>query len=701
MSRLLAFILFCIGLFGSNTESFASNTIYVDDAETKSGETLVLSVKMRNDFSVTGFQFDLVLPDGFRIAEDEGFPLVSLSTSRTTSQKTNGFDGQIQTNGNLRVLCYSTRNYAFSGNDGEVCTIKVNVDENISPGNYSFIIKNIELTDNAGNPYIPENSAFNVTIPTEQTDEPTPSSNTTFTIDNAMVLLGKTQMVTMKMSSKEDIASFQMDVFLPEGMTFVTTSAYKPKLTDWAGETHSLSNKVQANGALRLVAVSMDDEAIPAGDGDLLTFYVTSTENMELKKYAANIKNIVVTPYAEGAKKETIDNIDWEITLFNTYDITASSGQPDWGTVTIEGAENGKAVPGTTVTVEATAVEGYEFVDWSDGSKENPYSFVVDGDKDLVARFTPCKYDVVFDVAGNKTTKNMEYGSVIEKPDDPFIANYVFLGWSPDFVEGTTVPVGGITYTANMCLKGDINQDGDFDVTDVTELIRYIINDSFDPLVALVGDADEDGTIDVMDVTLTIRTILNDGIWAGAKALEGITNSTPRLEARSKNSTSTGINSIGIGIASTSCEVRNIQFDVILPNGVEFVEGRMNANFTDHIAYVNKIGKGVIRVMCVSLSNTPLNINDDVVNLKLLADYSCKNNETIEIDNIVMAMPKGKIVQNAVTVELCSATDVNKVYTNANGNATIFDTNGVRDNGRRGIKIIKKSNGENDKVVNQ
>ena len=64
------------------------NVIYVDEATVKNGAEATLSVKMNNTLGVRGFQFDIVLPEGVTAVTDEdGLPLVSLSTERTTAKK--------------------------------------------------------------------------------------------------------------------------------------------------------------------------------------------------------------------------------------------------------------------------------------------------------------------------------------------------------------------------------------------------------------------------------------------------------------------------------------------------------------------------------------------------------------------------------------------------------------------------------------
>ena len=77
----------------------------------------------------------------------DNFNIINLSTKRTTAQKTNYFDSAEQPDGAIRIMCSSTKNYTFSGNDGEVATITLNVSDEMEEGEYPLILKNIVISD--------------------------------------------------------------------------------------------------------------------------------------------------------------------------------------------------------------------------------------------------------------------------------------------------------------------------------------------------------------------------------------------------------------------------------------------------------------------------------------------------------------------------------------------------------------------------
>ena len=124
---------------------------------------------------------------------------------------------------------------------------------------------------------------------------------------------------------------------------------------------------------------------------------------------------------------------------------------------------------GTPITApEDPTKEGYTFLGWN---PELPTTMPAE-DMTLKAQWQVNQYEVVFivDSVENKTIQ--DYGTVITAPEDPVKEGHTFTGWNPDFEEGITVPVGGITYTAQWqvnqyTLKFD--SDGGSSIAPITQ----------------------------------------------------------------------------------------------------------------------------------------------------------------------------------------------------------------------------------------
>lgn len=135
----------CLGTMSAVADD--TKYVYADAMTANAGDEVTLSVKMKNDSQISGYQYDLVLPEGMSVVTDEDdFPLVFLSTARTTPAKMNFFDQSLIIPSHLRVLCYSSKGYSFSGNDGEITQVTIKVDENMVSGTYDLRFEDIQLS---------------------------------------------------------------------------------------------------------------------------------------------------------------------------------------------------------------------------------------------------------------------------------------------------------------------------------------------------------------------------------------------------------------------------------------------------------------------------------------------------------------------------------------------------------------------------
>lgn len=140
---------------GEDTDILSyENIIYVEKAEASAGSTVTLSLKMNNVIEAVGFQCDFYAPEGTEVAVDvDGFEEINLSTERTSSKRTDYFNYAAQQDGAIRILASSTKSLPFSGNEGEVATIKLNIGSDVADGDYPLIVKNVIISDADANSY--------------------------------------------------------------------------------------------------------------------------------------------------------------------------------------------------------------------------------------------------------------------------------------------------------------------------------------------------------------------------------------------------------------------------------------------------------------------------------------------------------------------------------------------------------------------
>ena len=174
---------------------------------------------MKNSIEATGYQFDLVLPAGVTVAEEEGFPMADLSLARTTARKTNTFDCDYQADGSLRVICNSTGGYAFEDNDGEVATVVLNLASTLADGDYPIVLKNIVVTDATGN----ERFAVEMMKSTLTVGDVAPvyDENYNLQVIPFQIAAGTDNTIDLLMKNKDagEINMVDFDLVLPSGIT--------------------------------------------------------------------------------------------------------------------------------------------------------------------------------------------------------------------------------------------------------------------------------------------------------------------------------------------------------------------------------------------------------------------------------------------------------------------------------------------------
>ena len=124
------------------------NVIYMDETEALAGTEATLSIKMKNTAAIRGFQFDMYLPEGVTVAKSTNGKIQgSLSPGRLPSEDEHSLTFSEQADGAIRFLCSSQYDETFTGNDGEIATLKVNVAADMTDGEYPIQMKNIKLTE--------------------------------------------------------------------------------------------------------------------------------------------------------------------------------------------------------------------------------------------------------------------------------------------------------------------------------------------------------------------------------------------------------------------------------------------------------------------------------------------------------------------------------------------------------------------------
>ncbi len=135
------------------------------------------------------------------------------------------------------------------------------------------------------------------------------------------------------------------------------------------------------------------------------------------------------------------------------YTIAVAANNSDWGTVT----GGGYFLGGSTITIEATANDTYEFAQWSDGVSDNPRSVLVERDWTYIAQFRPLG-DAIEEIAVDNCVVYVVHDRIFVATDretDLFVYNAIgqLIDHKARATEYTVrVPVAGL-YLVNIGTK--------------------------------------------------------------------------------------------------------------------------------------------------------------------------------------------------------------------------------------------------------
>lgn len=314
----------------------SNDKLYAPDLTAHTGKQIVLPVSMQNEGVMSGFQFDLVLPDGVTIATDEDEELMVDGTSRI---KNFTISAKRKASGAYGIVVMSISGKTISGNDGEVLNITLDIDNGQTAGDYIIQLKDIQLTTgDMATVYVPNvTSALTITDVTlgDVNDDGTinvtdaicvvnhileqeppvfieaaadVNGDNTINVTDAICIVNiilsdessaakgmfmNSSMTTtdrLSLENGEDgcyylnltnsgrYAGFQFDVKLPEGMTIEEVALNNLRSAD-----HVVSYTKLHNGDYRVVALSFSGTAFSGNEGELASIKINGNGSVVMK----------------------------------------------------------------------------------------------------------------------------------------------------------------------------------------------------------------------------------------------------------------------------------------------------------------------------------------------------------------------------------------------------------------------------------
>jgi len=265
-------------------------TLSIEDFTINAGETKTMLIDLSNpDTEVTLVQFDLRLPAGLTIAEEQGDLVIDIA-GRTTWQK-----HSLQANatgGITRFLLASNSNKVISGTSGAIISIQLTAANTFKEGDIK-LEEQLIVTPSAAETY-PADYIYKVSAPSSAIGTPPTLSIEDFTIN-----AGETQTMLIDLSNPDtEVTLVQFDLRLPEGLTIDEEQG--DLVIDIAGRTTWKNHSLLANdtgGITRFLLASGSNKVITGTSGAIISIQLTASNTFK----GGDIKleeQLIVTPSA-------------------------------------------------------------------------------------------------------------------------------------------------------------------------------------------------------------------------------------------------------------------------------------------------------------------------------------------------------------------------------------------------------------------
>ena len=124
-----------------------NNTLaFAETLKAATGSEFRLPIEMNNTDAITGVQFDLYLPEGMNLSQDE-YGDYNIELSERTTARRHSVASRVMPDGALRVVVSSQQNATFEGNSGTLLTLVLFPASTLEAGDYDVELKNVILTD--------------------------------------------------------------------------------------------------------------------------------------------------------------------------------------------------------------------------------------------------------------------------------------------------------------------------------------------------------------------------------------------------------------------------------------------------------------------------------------------------------------------------------------------------------------------------
>ena len=635
--------------------------LFIDDFAINAGEIKELAINLTNEIAFTGFQVDFYMPEGLDVVAEGGNYSFELTDRKGNDHVLSAVK---QSNGAIRLLCYSLTNKEFKGNEGALVKFSVKASDDFV-GEHEISIKDIEFTQKDETKHelepttakvegrmlaksitinktevslevtqtitlkatvLPE-STYNKAISWKSSDE------TIVTVDeNGVVIavklgeatitatttdgtnLSATCKVTVVPTLAETITLDKTEIRLEATETATLVATVLPELTTNKSVTWTSSNEavatVDVNGVVTAVKVGEAIITATTVDGSNLS----ASCKVTVKPTLATSISLNMTEVSLKAT-ETVTLVAKVLPeLATNKTITWKSSNNDVAIVD----ENGKvtAIATGEATITATTTDGSN-LSASANIVVNP---TIAESITLNIESTILKANETIELIANVLPELTTNKSVTWQSSDEAVAIVdtnglvTAIGVGTATITATTIDGSNLSASCIVTVEatlGDANNDAIINVTDVMTVASYILGQNPDKFIFEAADINKDSKISVTDIVAIVNIILNSEI----------TNEATHYARAAKQqalSSRLFINDCTIAEGETKTIAVNLtndiafsgfQADIKLPEGLELCQedgeyliSLSDRKGNDHVLTSAMRSDGTIRVLSYSMN---------------------------------------------------------------------------------------------------
>ena len=242
--------------------SRAKDTFYIEPVNVVPGESKTITLNLDNSQVFRGFQTDIELPEGLKIASKSNGNFDISLTDRGSSSFS--VSSNLMSDGSVRILGYSTQGESIKGNQGTLVRISVRASSDFSGGYIK--LKNSIFSDVNNRDVNLDNSQLFVGTK-EQNDVSVKGGEISPEVSKAF---------SLELSNESEMTAFQMDVVLPNGLSL---DLNKTRLTGRCGN-HQLQTKQLGNGKVRIICMSSDNTSISGKIGSVIDLWIKAEKGI-------------------------------------------------------------------------------------------------------------------------------------------------------------------------------------------------------------------------------------------------------------------------------------------------------------------------------------------------------------------------------------------------------------------------------------